>query len=1077
VNRLELWRINEDGMSMISSTLIYGTIAMLQRLQPKDSKTDLLFIGTDRLQYFTAAWDPTTQQLKTVQHIDDAGEDQLRESQSQNNCLVDPTGKFMAIHLWEGVMTILRMGTRKGSSLNLDWMDQIRLTELFIKGSIFLDSHTGPKIAFLYQTRIDKEDAKLAVYRLTDGDRNELPAKFNAEKGREIDMSIPDPFAQILIPVPIVEDENKRYHYRNNEARGASLGGLIVVGETVLIYIDSQTHATVNSVLKEPRIFVAWCAYDITRYFLADEYGQLFLLVIHTDGTTVERLEIKPIGTASRASCLVYMGNNMLFVGSHHGDSQLLRFNEESYITELVQTIPSIAPILDFAVMDLGSRQSDTQLGNVFSSGQARIIAGCGVHQDGSLRSIRSGVGLEDIGILDQIENTRGLFTLKSYKSPKADILVVPCLLETRVFKFDADGRVEELDSFQGLLFDEQTLVAANLPNGQILQITQTSVVLLDVESGVSANKWSAPEGKTITGASANNRWALLSIDGRFLVSLDLANDLAMIQQEVEGENQIACIHAAQHPQDIGVVGFWTTGSISVVDLKTLNAIHAEVVKQTEDSASIPRDLAMVQLHSPHLSGPTLFVAMEDGNVVTFNVSQQDYSLSGRKSVTLGNRQAVLHVLPQENGTCDIFATTEHSSLIYSSEGRIIFSAVAAEDAAYVAPFDSEAYPESIILASEKNKHLRIAHIDTERRTHAHPLPMGETVRRVAYSPALRVFALGCIKKELVNSEELVSSSIKLVDEINLSTIGTPYPLDGSSSSFVELVECVIRAELPDSSGQLSERFIVGTSFLVDPDIPEHGEERGRILVLGVDSERNPYQLISYNLKGACRCLAIMNDDKIVAGLSKTIVVYNYSEETSMSGRLQKLASIRPSTFPVDLDVDGNFIGIGDLMQSLAVVEFIPPTGGNRARLEERARHFQHAWVTSVCHILDESNSWLEADARGNLVVLRRNPDAPTEHDRKQMEQTSAIHLGEQVNRIRKVHVTAGDNAVVVPKAFLATVSTFKYGYDSVMDRENRLIQITNWDYHRSRDRFTYSEPLLPNIAIYFSTSKTDYST
>ncbi|KAK1972412.1 hypothetical protein LY78DRAFT_650624 [Colletotrichum sublineola] len=1040
-NRLEVWRVTPTDMYMLGSAAVYGTILLLQRLRPKDSKADLLFVGTDRFQYFTARWDPVTQRLQTEQVIQDAAEPHMRETQSQDKCLVDSTGRFMAMHLWEGVMNVMRLGTRKGQFARLDgaW-EQIRLYELFVKASTFVPTDTGhPTIAFLYQSSIDKEDAHLAIYRLMSDDKNTSVSRFDPTKDRQFELDIKDPYARIIIPVPIVEDEVKRYHKRDTTGAKAQLGGLVVVGETLLVYVDTLTRTVVEKGLDSPAIFVAWAAYDDTNYFLSDDYGNLHLLTILTEGVVVTGLSMKMLGVTSRASCLVYMGDGMLFLGSHYGDSQLLTVHPETQTTKLVQTIPNIAPILDFSIMDLGNA-GDSQVGNAFSSGQARIVAGCGVHQNGSLRSIRSSVGLEDIGVLDDLRDVRGLFSLRSHGSAQVDTLVVSFITETRVFKFDAEGGIEEVFDFQGLVLDRPTLVAATLPNGRLLQITATAVTVLDSESGMTLNTWAVPDGKTIVNASANSKWALLSIDGTILVSLNLSDNLSA-QEQVLGsgvgsqEDQISCIHAASDIDDVGVVGFWATGSVSIIHLGTLNALQGETVKQTDDSVSVPRDLALVQLHPPHLLGPTLFVAMEDGQVVSFNVSKEDFSLSSRKSVTLGSQQAGLHILPRpgSEGISNIFATTEHSSLIYSSEGRIIYSAATAEDVTYIAPFDSEAFPDAIFLATDRN--IRIAHIDTERRTHVNPLPLRETVRRVAYSPALRAFGIGAIRRELTNNEEVVTSSFQLVDEIVLGVVGKPFHLDGSTAT--EMVESVIRAELPDSMGQLSEKFIVGTSYLADPDIDESSDVKGRILILGVDSDKNPYLIVSHELKGACRSLGIMGD-KLVAGLSKTVVVYDYVEESTTSGALRKLATFRPSTFPVDIDVSGNMIGIADLMQSLTLVEFIPAQDGNKARLVERARHFQYIWATSVCHL--EGHSWLEADAQGNLMVLRRNPNAPTEHDQKQMEVTGEFHLGEQVNKIRPLNIMPNENDPITPKAFLATVEGSLYVFADIKSEYQSLL-------------------------------------
>ena len=292
----------------------------------------------------------------------------------------------------------------------------------------------------------------------------------------------------------------------------------------------------------------------------------------------------------------------------------------------------------------------------------------------------------------------------------------------------------------------------------------------------------------------------------------------------------------------------------------------------------------------------------------------------------------------------------------------------------------------------------------------------------MAYSPGLKAFGVGAIKRELVNNEEVVTSSFRLVDEIVFKELGSPFPLKNSSS--LELVECVIRAELPDVGGNPTERFIVGTSFINDGGVEDSNDTLGRILVLGVDSNRQVYQIVSHNLKGPCRCLGMI-DDNIVAGLSKTVVVYNFTQETSSSGSLQKLAAYRPSAIPIDLDVSGNMIGVGDLMQSLSLVEFVPAQDGNKAKLEERARHYESIWTTAVCHI--EGERWLEADSQGNLIVLQQNVDAPTEQDRSRLQITSEIGIGEQINRIRKLNVPAADNSIVHPRAFLATVSNSFY--------------------------------------------------
>ena len=1009
---------------------------MLQRLEPKDSTTDLLFVGTERFQYFTLRWNSEKKELDSVNNeSEDVAEMFMRRSHSQNKCLVDPTGKFMAMHLWEGVLNVFRLLTRKGNTMKLEHRDQIRLQELYTKSSTFIHSRDGhPRIAFLYRTRLDARESHLAIYRLTKDDKDADVSRFDPTKDREYSEKLADDYASLLIPVPV--DEDKRYNVRKTEPSKVHLGGLIVVGETMLTYVDSLTTNSVFSRMAQPKIYVAWTEINGTNYLLSDDYGRLDLVTINTNkeptGEVVTGMTIRPILSSdsplitSKATTLVNMGYGKVFLGSHQGDSEFLNVDIESRQATRLKSISNNAPILDFTIMDMGNREGEQLVGNAFSSGQARIVAGCGAYRDGSLRSIRSGVGLFDDGILDDLEETKGLFSLSSQGSAQVDTILMSSISDTRVFKFDVDGGIEEVEP-SGLDLTEPTLFAATLEGGQTLQITSQSVRI--AEDGVLVSDWNAEDGKRITAASANDKWALICVDGGTLISLDLHNALSAKMQhsqsagdasEPDRVDQISCLYVSRDRPDLGVVGWWRSGTVSVISLSSLEAVHGETLRsQGGDGAAVPRDVVLAQLHPLGSAGPTLVIAQEDGNVVTFNVSVEGFSLSGRKTVTLGSNPARLNVLPKTDGTNKIFATTEHASLIYSSEGRIVYSATTADDATFVVPFDSHAYPGAIILSTDK--YLRISHIDDERLTHVKTLPVYETVRRIAYSPSLKVFGLGCIKRELEDDEEIITSSFRLVDEIIFKELGEPFMLKTSPN--LEIVESVIRAELPDSAGVLVERFIVGTSIVAGNSDGGEPTHHGRIIILGVDDSRKPFQIMSHALKGSCRCLKIMGNQHIVAGLNKTVVVYEYEETSPATGKLHKVAAYRPAAIPVDLDVEGDVIGVVDLTQSLTILKLSDPKTGNREdkKLEEVARHMHYIWTTCVSNI--EHDRWIEADADGNIIVTRYRRDAPDEHLRHRMETTSEMNIGEQINKIRKLNVPSSENSVVWPRAFLGSVS------------------------------------------------------
>jgi DNA damage-binding protein 1 len=214
--------------------------------------------------------------------------------------------------------------------------------------------------------------------------------------------------------------------------------------------------------------------------------------------------------------------------------------------------------------------------------------------------------------------------------------------------------------------------------------------------------------------------------------------------------------------------------------------------------------------------------------------------------------------------------------LIYGSEGRIIYSAVNSEGASRICHFNSEAYPESIAVATPRD--LRIALVDKERTTQIQTLPVGATVRRVAYSPSEKAFGIGTIKRTLKDNVEIVESQFMLADEIMFRK------LDAVDLKKDELVESVIRTEFPagkDAAGKdtFQDRFIVGTAYL---DEEQEDSIRGRILVFEVDKNRMLTQVAELPVKGACRALAMLGE-RIVAALVKTVSRFSTRSYWSIS--------------------------------------------------------------------------------------------------------------------------------------------------------------------------------------------------
>lgn len=139
------------------------------------------------------------------------------------------------------------------------------------------------------------------------------------------------------------------------------------------------------------------------------------MLFLDIEDDKVVGIKISTIGKTSSANKLVYLDNAHVFVGSQTGDSQLVKLSAIDPMCQVIQSFTSLSPIFDFQVV--GVNHSGEEQQSQYSSGQTRIVAGCGGFSTGGLRSVRSGVSLKDSAILSEMEGVRGLWAIKSNPS------------------------------------------------------------------------------------------------------------------------------------------------------------------------------------------------------------------------------------------------------------------------------------------------------------------------------------------------------------------------------------------------------------------------------------------------------------------------------------------------------------------------------------------------------------------------------------------------------------------------------------------------------------------------------------
>jgi DNA damage-binding protein 1 len=183
------------------------------------------------------------------------------------------------------------------------------------------------------------------------------------------------------------------------------VGGVLVVGQSTITYFGGGDGSNSQSIGMDHKFITAYCPLDTEgeRYLLGDKNGALSVLILLRNdvmgvASDVTGLVLEELGVTSISERLCYLDNGLLFVGSCFGDSQLVKLlsdelegasdieesSKSSQHLEVLETFDNIGPIIDMCVVP-SERHN-----------QSQVVTCSGAYKDGSLRVIKSGIGIRE---------------------------------------------------------------------------------------------------------------------------------------------------------------------------------------------------------------------------------------------------------------------------------------------------------------------------------------------------------------------------------------------------------------------------------------------------------------------------------------------------------------------------------------------------------------------------------------------------------------------------------------------------------------------------------------------------------
>ena len=189
-----------------------------------------------------------------------------------------------------------------------------------------------------------------------------------------------------------------------------SIAGVVILGETAISYSEMSPAGEhkVVTIQVEQTHFVTYTLIDERdgrRILVGDYRGGLYLLTLdRARASGSASLAIARLGDTVVAQTLSYLDNGFVYIGSLSGDAQLIQLGggggaDGEAKFSVVDSYQSLGQATDFVVVEQEKQ------------GQGQIVACCGTLNDGSLRVMCNGVGVNETAIMP-MTGLKGVWSL-----------------------------------------------------------------------------------------------------------------------------------------------------------------------------------------------------------------------------------------------------------------------------------------------------------------------------------------------------------------------------------------------------------------------------------------------------------------------------------------------------------------------------------------------------------------------------------------------------------------------------------------------------------------------------------------
>ena len=805
-----------------------------------------------------------------------------------------------------------------------------------------------------------------------------------------------------------------------------------------------------KSITYEKRKFIDYVIVDEKniKYYVIDENGEIFLFCLLTTHNINIGITLQVLGKVNACSCMAYLGNNILFIGSSKSNSQLIKINEnidnnkENYEKiEVLEEYESLSPISNMALIN-----------NTQEENGIEILTVSGVGKNCGIKNIKKGTTILFSGDIE-IKNIIKVFKIninninvgyKKSNKNKNNInicsFIITTTMKSFIINYDYKYKIISLNKSINFQKNEQVKYAKNIKD-LILIVTNLNIFIYKNDyTLILSTQYPINQININNNIKQSTSLPLIIKFNKNLNSLFIYyNNNVLLKYEIDEitgkiiKNEIILNNISISSFDICkyfmLFSLWDSNKLGIYSISSKKINYFSNIYTSLDFAYIS-SIQIIKNNNEY----SIFLSLSIGKMIYMKLRSkinetkaefisEDFFIKRNYNLNIENFK--IFKIRKKNQKF-LFLDTSLPCFIFFNHDNLVLS-----------NFNANHCKDIIVLDKEDNNFLFIFNnkisfgsFSKNQNQNIYTLKSGKTINNIK----LIDFGIDENNKKKVNKYKSLKYILTIEEEIHENfiqkTIMTSLVLNDINMKEIsrynfeyddEISMNLVEINLPQNDEVGKRYFIIGTGIT---DIKKTEPLIGHIYLIEININNNfsIKKLSEIELKGGVYKLDLFQNI-IYVGIKNTLYIYSLNKKNIENFYEFKLLrhcsdftlindiyvlkenneNKKEENIDVDKDILINEIFICDLYKSIILYKY----DITNDKLMEYGREYNLTWIYSIMQIGD--NFTYITDIDDNIIALENIEHTKEKKNKLILERKSFFNYGERINVLVSTEINNKD--------------------------------------------------------------------